>query len=235
MEKYSTHWRATILAAIAFHCLIALGFSYLLPHLAPSPKTAQIVELEWLDADSLPEDATITAEEAIPAQSVQEAVSTFDAQDLFVPELKIPEPLPEPLPEPPPEVKITERPKLPPPVINDDKESRKKIAEESVPEAPISPKDSKQLMGKPPVTIKEFYPQKGSGLGYKGVVLIAVTIGKDGKVKAANVVQTSGRMFVDEIALKAAAQWTFKPALDQTGRPMPCDKIITFDFKKLAP
>lgn len=38
MESYSTYWRTTIFAAIAFHFLAAFGFSYVLPHLMPEVK-----------------------------------------------------------------------------------------------------------------------------------------------------------------------------------------------------
>ncbi len=80
----------------------------------------------------------------------------------------------------------------------------------------------------------EVYPEEGSVLGFKGYISFAARIGKDGKVKSTEILQSSGRYFVDEIARKAAMQWAFKPALDQDGRPMECDKIITFDFKKFS-
>ena len=89
-------------------------------------------------------------------------------------------------------------------------------------------------MEQPPVTIKEVYPEAGSGLGFKGYVSIAATIGTDGKVHETEILQSSGRYFVDEIALKAAVQWTFKPARDQNGKPMQSIKIITFDFRKFS-
>ena len=62
-----------------------------------------------------------------------------------------------------PEVKPIEPPKTQPPPEK---------------EVVVVPAKSKQLMGQPPVTIKEFYPEKGSGLGYRGYVSIAATIGK---------------------------------------------------------
>lgn len=231
MSGYSTYWRTTIFASIAFHFLSALGFSYVLPHLMPEPTIEDVAEFEWVDVDLLPPDVTVIEAEAIPTETVQEILPTFNARDLFVPELTIPEPIIEP---PPPEVKPIEPPK-PPQVAKTEQEVKQQIESEEPPkEVVVVPPNAKQQMGRPPVAIMEVYPEKGSGLGYRGYVSIAVRIGKDGKVKSAEVVQTSGRYFVDEIACKAAMQWTFKPALDQNGKPMVCDKIITFDFKKFS-
>lgn len=237
MNGYSTYWRTTIFAAIAFHFLLALGFSYVLPHLIPEPKIEDVAEFEWIDVDLLPENVTVIEAEAIPTETIQETLPTFNARDLFVPELTIPEPVfvEETPPPPPPEVKPIEPPKPPPPpqVVKTEQEAKQQVESEEPPKE-IVVVQGKQQMGQPPVTITEFYPEKGSGLGYRGYVSIAATIGKDGKVKATKVMRTSGRLFVDEIARKAAMQWTFKPALDQDGKPMVCDKIITFDFKKFA-
>ena len=235
MSGYSTYWRTTIFASIAFHFLMALGFSYVLPHLMPEPTIEDVSEFEWVDVDLLPDEVVVVEAEAIPpSETFQEILPTFNARDLFVPELSVPEPVfVEEMP-PVPEPKIIEPPKPPPQVVNNEQEAKQKIEAEPEKEVVVVPKESKQLMGQPPVTVTEFYPEKGSGLGYKGYVSIAATIGKDGKVKATKVMRTSGRYFVDEIARKAAMQWTFKPALDQEGKPMECDKIITFDFKKFA-
>ena len=236
MESYSTYWRTTIFASIVFHFLAALGFSYVLPHLMPEPKIEDVAEFEWIDVDLLPPDVVVIEEEAIPIETVQEVLPMFNARDLFVPDLKIPEPV---IVEetPPPEVKPIEPPKPQPPpqVVKTEQEAQQQVQSEEPPkEVVVVPANAKQQLGQPPVTITEVYPQKGSGLGYRGYVSIAATIGKDGKVHATKVMRTSGRMFVDEIARKAAMQWTFKPALDQEGKPMVCDKIITFDFKKFS-
>jgi len=225
MTGYSTYWRTTIFAAIAFHFLAALGFSYVLPHLMPEPKIEDVTEFEWIDVD-LSEEVVVVQEEAIPTETVQEVFPMFNARDLFIAEPTIPEPI---IIEEtsPPEIKPIE----PPQVV---KTEQKVQSEEPPKDVVVVPANAKQQLGQPPVTITEVYPQKGSGLGYRGYVSIAATIGKDGKVRATKVISTSGRMFVDEIARKAAMQWTFKPALDQDGKPMECDKIITFDFKKFA-
>ena len=235
MSGYSTYWRTTIFASIAFHFLTALGFSYVLPHLMPEPKIEDVAEFEWVDVDLLPPDVVVIEAEAIPIETVQETLPTFNAQDLFVPDLTIPEPVIEPPPVLEPKPLEPPKPQPPPQVVKTEQEAQQQVQSEEPPkEVVVVPANTKQQLGQPPVTLTEFYPEKGSGLGYRGYVSIAATIGKDGKVHATKVMRTSGRMFVDEIARKAAMQWTFKPALDQDGKPMVCDKIITFDFKKFA-
>ena len=233
MSGYSPHWRATIFAAIILHFAAALGFSYVLPKFAPSPTINDVTELEWIDVD-LTDDVTVIDEEAIPSDTPQETLPTFDAKDLFVPELTIPESIIEPIQTPLPEVKPIEPPKIQSPPRPTQNEQAPAPKVETEPAKEIAPEVGKQVVTRPPITVNAVYPEQGSGLGFKGYVSFAVHIGKDGKVKSTEILQSSGRYFVDEIARKAAEQWTFKPALDQIGRPMECDKIITFDFKKFS-
>ena len=233
MEKYSAHWATTILAAIVLHILAAAGFVYVLPSLASAPKVNAVAEMEWVDVDLTDDAAFVADEEAIPADAPQETVPTFDANDLVLPELQIPQPIIEPPKPTPPAVKPIEQPKpqpLPPTV--DDKPKPPPQAAQAPAKENVTPADNRQVVTRPPITVKEVYPEKGSVLGFKGYISFAAHISKDGKVTATEILQSSGRYFVDEIARKAAEQWTFKPALDQRGRPMECDKIITFDFRK---
>lgn len=231
MTGYATHWRVTIFAAIILHVAAALVFSYVVPLFALKPKLETVTELEWIDADFTNDVAVIDAE-AIPSDEPQESLPTFDAGDLVLPELTIPEPTIEPVKPATPAVKPIEPLKLQPtPKPADDKQDDKPQPAQ-VPAKEVSP--IQQVVTRPPITINAVYPEKGSGLGFKGYVSFAAHIDKNGKVTATEILQSSGRYFVDEIARKAAEQWTFKPALDQHGRPMECDKIITFDFKKFA-
>ncbi len=228
MNGYSTHWAATIFAAIVFHFVAALSFFYVLPKLAPEKNFEDVVEIELVDEKFFQPE--VVTEEAIPSTDAQEILPTFNAQDLFVPELKIPEPKI----EQPPEIKPLEPQKIQPPPKVESKPKPKpeqKPAAEEPPKENAAPKDNRQRLVRPPITIMEVYPEEGSVLGFKGYISFAARIGKDGKVKSTEILQSSGRYFVDEIARKAAVQWAFKPALDQSGRPMECDKIITFDFK----
>lgn len=235
MTGYSTHWTATIFAAIILNLAAIFGLTYALPKLAPEPPIADVAELEWIDID-LSDDVTVIDAEAIPQDAPQETLPTFDAKDLFVPELTIPEPIIEPIQTPLPEVKPIEPPKpqLPPVTKPADDKPDVKPPPAQAPAKEVARSDGKQVVTRPPITVKAVYPENGSGLGYKGYVSFAVHIDKNGKITSTEILQSSGRYFVDEIARKAAEQWTFKPALDQIGRPMECDKIITFDFKKFS-
>ena len=224
MTGYSTYWRTTIFASIVFHFLMALGFSYVLPHLIPEPTIENVSEFEWVDVDLMPDEVVVVENEAIsPPEVVQESEPLFKAQDLIIPELNIPEFVMDPI-EPPPKTVEIQPPQQS--ATNDPPKT------EEQPKVETPPK--KQELGQPPVTLTEVYPEKGSGQGYKGYVSISARIGKDGKVKSTKVMRKSGRDYVDEVARKAAMQWTFRPALDQDGKPMECDKIITFNFKNFA-
>ena len=66
---------------------------HVLSHLMPEPKIEDVAEFEWIDVDLLPPDVTVIEAQAIPAETVQEVLPTFKAQDLFIPDLTIPEPV----------------------------------------------------------------------------------------------------------------------------------------------
>ena len=226
--NYSPHWSATIFAAIILHIVTAWGLSCVVPEPLPEENFAEVTAFEWVDVD-LSDETILVDADGISTEPVKENSSPFNAQDLFVPELKIPEvPAVEKLPEVKPierpkphEVKPAERPKPP------------EVKPTERPQQVEVPAENREIV-QPPVALKEVYPQQGSGLGYKGFVSIAATIDADGKVIETEILQSSGRYFVDEIALKAAVQWTFRPALDQNNRPMQSVKIIVFDFRKFS-
>ena len=229
MASYSAHWSVTILAAIIFNVIAVFGFAYALPQLMPAPEVQSVSKIELLDVE-LADEVAVLDEEAIPSTAPEKNSSPFNAQDLVLPEVTKPAPIELPKPA----QKPIELPKpKPPPTVNRERDTTPKPAVDKADKTP-EPPQAKQMLTKPPVTIMAVYPEKGSLLGFKGYISFAVHIGKDGKVKSSEILQSSGRTVVDEIARKAAEQWTFRPALDQFGRPMECDKIITFDFKKDA-
>lgn len=234
MKNYSACWRATIFAAIVLHIVAAMIYSYVVPMFAPKPKIETLVELEWVDLDAAEEVVIIDAE-TIPSDET-EPVPTFDAEALRVPELPTPEPIKLPELSPP---KPIERPK-PKPKPVEEKPAVQKPEPKPADEKPADDKTDKnpddndtRRMKTPPVTLTEVFPEKGN-FDFKGYVSLAVRIGKDGKVKSTEILQSSGQSAIDESSVKAAMQWTFRPALDQLDRPMECDKIITFDFKKIS-
>ena len=229
MNEYSPRWTATIFAAMILHVAAALGFSLVAAEVEPAPTIEVAQSFEWVDVDLSDGDFVDAEGISPPTPPTQENSSPFNAQDLFVPETKIPElPAVEQFQPPTPEVKPIERPKPQPHVVKPPAQS--KVEEPPKVEEPAEA----QRLEQPPVALKEVYPEAGSGLGYKGFVSIAATVGTDGKVHETEILQSSGRYFVDEIALKAAVQWTFRPARDQNGKPMQSIKIITFDFRKFG-
>ena len=235
MTDYSANWLMCIIVAVIFHIAAVSGFFYVLPYFAPAPKLENVAEMEWIDVDLTDDAPLIVDDEAIPSDTPTHE-TTFDADDLTLPELKIPEPIIEPVKPAPPEINPAEplKPQSPTPKPADDKQDvQPKPPPAQVPDKE-TPADNRQVVTRPPITINAVYPQKGSVLGFKGYISFAAHIDKNGKVTATEILQSSGRYFVDEIARKAAEQWTFKPALDQRGRPMECDKIITFDFTKFS-
>ena len=114
----------------------------------------------------------------------------------------------------------------------DDLEKLKSELESKIEKKPESNVSTKPQMIEPPIVLNEVYPPKG-GIQFGGYVSVAATIGTDGTVKKVKVMRKSGRILVDNVAMNAAKQWTFKPAIDQNGKPMECDRIITFDFRNL--
>lgn len=84
-------------------------------------------------------------------------------------------------------------------------------------------------MGQPPKLVTDFYPPTDL-VSFHGRVSVFATIGKDGNVIKTKIAVTSGKYSVDQIAMSAVRRWTFKPALDQNGKPMECTKIISIPF-----
>lgn len=217
--KYSTHWTATIFAAIAIHFLGAIILSFVFPKIFPESKV-EVETIEWVDVD-LVDEVTVIDEEPIAIED-----TTFEtATESEFAAIELP-PLPtfEPIEIPKPKVEET-----PPPKKSETNSDEVKDAEKK--SEPAEEPKGKQLLNSPPITINEVNPAES--MNYTGIVAVVATIGKDGKVKQTQVALTSGIKDVDDDAQVAAGKWTFKPALDQDGKPMECDKVITFDYKKI--
>jgi protein TonB len=80
------------------------------------------------------------------------------------------------------------------------------------------------------------YPLLAQRLGAEGKVTLSLTVLTDGKVGAADVVNSSGREDLDMSAQQwIVAHWTYKPAL-KAGVPMISKTLVTVDFNlKNAP
>ncbi|MEO5925854.1 MAG: energy transducer TonB [Bryobacteraceae bacterium] len=71
------------------------------------------------------------------------------------------------------------------------------------------------------------YPPEAKARGVQGVVLLSVTIGKDGKIRELNVV--NGPLLLFEEALRAVKQWEYKPYL-LNGEPVEVLTEIEVNF-----
>lgn len=83
---------------------------------------------------------------------------------------------------------------------------------------------------KPPIAIKQIYPpypEIPRRAGVEGTVHIKMWVTKEGKVKRAEVFKSSSELF-DQVALDAAMQWTFTPAIMNNG---PVDVWVTVPFE----
>lgn len=72
------------------------------------------------------------------------------------------------------------------------------------------------------------YTRAALRAGIEGKVVVVVTIGEDGTVKDAKLIQGLG-YGLDEVAVEAAKKWLFKPATVD-GKPIQSTKRITVDF-----
>lgn len=222
--KYSPNWLTTILAAIVIHFLAAVTLEFVLPKILPAPITTDVTEISWVDVE-LVDDVTLIEEDFIPIETPAEIEDDFE----FAP-IELPPPV-----EPPkfemPEIPKLHEPEPSPPVTKPKEETPPKVEPEKKSE-PVEESQEKQVLGSDAITVSEVYPTKN--FGFKGYVSISVTIGKDGKVKSAEILMPSGIKEVDEISIDAAKNWTFKPALDQNNKPMERVKVITFDYNKIS-
>lgn len=254
MSHYSAHWRFTILAAILLHMVACLAFSLIQPHLSPMHKSQETAEMAWVDVD-LVEESSVTEEGVTASNATASTSARYEFPPIVMPpdipiESTNTAPYIEETREPPPLPKRVELPQRQPVLTKDEEEVLNGLERSSSAPSDVATvadvantvgtanitdnPQGKQEMAEPPVTVNAYYPPEASGLDYNGYVAVAATIDTSGRVKEVKIVLSSGVELVDNIALKAARKWTFKPALDTNGKLMECDKIITFDFKDFS-
>jgi|GEM_PF-6303352 len=78
-------------------------------------------------------------------------------------------------------------------------------------------------------TTEPVYPTIAREAGAEGAVLVEVTIGPDGLVRAARVVRSNTVGSLEEAARRAALQWIFRPAT-MNDHPVACRLRIPFRF-----
>jgi TonB family protein len=76
---------------------------------------------------------------------------------------------------------------------------------------------------------KPVYPQAALRAGIEGSVVLATTIGTDGKIKKVNVV--SGQPLLAQAAMDAVKQWRYQPSY-LNGASVEVDSTITLNFKR---
>jgi len=80
----------------------------------------------------------------------------------------------------------------------------------------------------PTKTVNPEYPEEAKKAGIEGIVQLKVLVDKEGNVKKAIVTKTNGSVVLEQAALNAAKQWTFKPA---TIKKQPVEIWVSLPFK----
>ncbi|MCD0463310.1 energy transducer TonB [Roseiconus lacunae] len=75
------------------------------------------------------------------------------------------------------------------------------------------------------------YPTEAIRGGLEGVVLLRLTISREGKVTNVQVLQSSGYSILDNAATKAVKQWRGRPAT-RWGRPVESSEVLPIRFRR---
>lgn len=74
------------------------------------------------------------------------------------------------------------------------------------------------------------YPPAALQRGVEGLVLVRLEVGPDGRVRGAEVLESSGSPLLDEAALAALSRWRFAPGL-RRGEPVPTTVDVPVAFR----
>jgi TonB family protein len=78
-------------------------------------------------------------------------------------------------------------------------------------------------------SVNPVYPEEAKKNGIEGTIVLKVLVDKDGNVKKAEVTRrTDGSVALEQAAIDAAKQWTFKPA---TIKKQPVQIWVSLPFK----
>ena len=75
------------------------------------------------------------------------------------------------------------------------------------------------------------YPPSAKMKETTGITYVTILVNASGTVDSAYVAQGSGSSVLDAAAIDAAYQWTFSPALDKYGVPVPCRITFPVEFR----
>ena len=204
--NYKPRWeRIFLLAAVLnFFLLFAIYSKFFTPPPKVESVSENLIEVAWAD---LP-DEKISA-------STQELIQTFpeiNLPPLEIPKIEIPAP-----PEPVAVAKSVEPPKeiLPPAEKSEDK--LKVIVK-------VYPKDLLEQLA-----ASGAIPEK---ISIDDKIILAVTVGVDGKVTQAEILQGGGTdergTIINFVSKTAASSWIFEPYLDEDGKPQEMKTQIEF-------
>lgn len=228
---YRPRWERIILIAAVFNfaVMLALASSLSLPKTETSRENLQMIE--WTDS----------AVDEVPA-ALQEEVQTFP--EIKLTPLEIPKFEPIPPPEPV-EVEKIETPIETPKETASSAESKPAESEKPVEnEKPTEPKPQEKNSQSKLIAIVKVYPRDlteqflESGVVKEKItlndekIIVAVTIGVDGKVKSAEIVSGAGDdergRIINFVSQTAASSWIFEPYLDEDGNPVELQTQLEF-------
>lgn len=227
---YRPRWERIILIAAVFNLAVmfALTSSLSLPKTETSRENLQMIE--WTDS----------AADAVPA-ALQEEVQAF-------PEIKLtPLEIPKFEPIPPPESVEVEKVEKPVETqietpVQDITSAENENPVES--EKSVEPKPQEKNSQSKLIAIVKVYPRDlteqflASGVVKEKItlndekIIVAVTIGVDGKVKSAEIVSGAGDdergRIINFVSQTAASSWIFEPYLDEDGNPVELQTQLEF-------
>ena len=224
MIKYRPYWQRIIFLAALLNFVVVFAISLSWTNKADEPQAEELQEVEWVE--EIPDDSTRAESAEIP-----ESVETFP--EIKFPPIEIPAP-PEPtLTEPtPPPAEIPQEKKFATenkPVENKTGGEKEKPADDSVGKlkvlSKVLPRDIvAELMSSG--TISEGRALKA------GKVVLAVTIGTDGKIKNVEIRRGGGSdengNSINILSETAAMRWIFEPFKDTDGNTKEIKTQIEF-------
>lgn len=228
--EYRPRWARIIFIAAIFNValIFALVSSLALPKTEKSRENLQMIE--W----------TESAVNEVP-DVTQEEMQTFP--EITLPPLEIPkfEPIPPPVPA---EVEKVEKPVEPTKETAPPAESKPVESKPAESEKPAEPNPQEKNSQNKLIAIVKVYPRDlteqflASGVVKEKItlndekIIVAVTIGVDGKVKSAEIVSgvdddERGRI-INFVSQTAASSWIFETYLDEDGNPVELQTQIEF-------
>ncbi|MBQ9487121.1 MAG: hypothetical protein IJU91_04870 [Selenomonadaceae bacterium] len=231
--EYRPRWERIMFLAFIFNVVVMFALAMNWKFTEPKEDVEDLQEVAWVDSANV---------EEVPPPSLPLEIQTFP--EIKLPPLEIPkfEPLPPPEPV---EVEKVEKPVEPPketaPPAESEKPAESKPAEN---EKPAEPKPQEKNEPNQLKAIVKVYPKDlidqlvASGAVKErvtlnsGKVVLAVTIGTDGKVKNVEIRRGGGTdergNIINLMSEVAASSWIFEPYLDEEGKPKELKTQIEF-------